>query len=129
MIFDSDKPRVNISAPEPPIAREDKDTVVMACSAVGRPPLFTDIEWYHEKERIALGGRFQGGSVGAPTLTITPVKRQDAGSYTCRLRNDIGWGEQTTSVPLNVTCKSSNTCLYYVDYVMYCTVLALLSIP
>ena len=106
VIYDSDKPRVEVSPPEPPIAREDMDTVVMACSAVGRPPLFTDIEWYHGREKITLGGRFQGGTVKAPTLTIRPVKRQDAGRYTCRLRNDIGWGEKTTHLPLNVTCKS-----------------------
>lgn len=39
------------------------------------------VSWYHNGNLIILSGRFSGGTVSVPSLTITNVSTSDAGRY------------------------------------------------
>lgn len=41
----------------------------------------------------------------SPILRILNVSKDDHGNYTCSLKNEMGWGNSSNSVSLDVMCK------------------------
>ena len=75
------------------------DNLQLTCEAPSRPK--PDITWTKEKPRNQGNtGVVQEGKV----LTITNIKRADAGTFTCTAYNGFGESENRT-VYVNVTCK------------------------
>ena len=101
----ADPPVVSVADPDNSKTREDVDTVTITCTANAKPSTFTAVEWYRGSQRITITGRYMDGTPQRPSLTIKPVKRVDSGKYTCKIQNEIGWGNKTTNVALDVTCK------------------------
>ena len=103
--FLPDPPVLRVVDPDNSKTREDVDTVTITCTANAKPSSFTAVEWYRGSQRITITGRYMDGTPQRPSLTIKPVKRVDSGKYTCKIQNEIGWGNKTTNLALVVTCK------------------------
>lgn len=59
----------------------ETETVTLICIVTSGNP--TQIRWYKDNQLLTLTGRFDGGTVSSPALTITSVVMSDAGSYIC----------------------------------------------
>ncbi|VDI46423.1 Hypothetical predicted protein [Mytilus galloprovincialis] len=72
---------LSVTAPNLLYYPAETEIVTLICIVTTGNP--TQIRWYKDNQLLTLTGRFSGGSVSVPTLTVTSVVMSDAGSYIC----------------------------------------------
>uniref|UniRef100_A0A8D0HIB9 Ig-like domain-containing protein n=1 Tax=Sphenodon punctatus TaxID=8508 RepID=A0A8D0HIB9_SPHPU len=80
-----------------PLLKEG-DSVTLRCSSQSNPPV-SSYRWFHGPRKAPLRGAGTG-----PEVTVTDLRR-DSGPYHCVAENDVGMGEDSAPVHLNVEYK------------------------
>ncbi|XP_030882546.1 carcinoembryonic antigen-related cell adhesion molecule 21-like [Leptonychotes weddellii] len=87
---------------------EDKDSVVLTCSTDNTG---VSIHWFFNGQSLKLTERMKLSQDNS-TLTIDPVRKEDAGNYQCEVSNrvgssksdpirlDVNYGRSTTGLPV-----------------------------
>lgn len=81
---------------------KEGDTVILTCSAKGRPePEFT---WFRDEQKVEPWPWPGPGPGPGPELKIDSIKESEGGNYSCVAQNEHG---NATSKPVNVyvTCE------------------------
>ncbi|KAK7459748.1 hypothetical protein BaRGS_00038931 [Batillaria attramentaria] len=68
------------------------DSVTLECHATAVPPV-SGVTWFKDNDQLTVtssGGKYSGGTVVTPDLTISSLRGEDTGDYYCRLTNMIG---------------------------------------
>jgi len=73
--------------------------VTLLCEVESNPPAV--VSWRR------VGGEQQAVVGNGPSLTLQPVRREQAGSYQCQAENELGLSQPAT-VQLDVQCKNSS---------------------
>lgn len=68
----------------------------LTCLVLGRPQP-TTLSWIRRVKGVETsidltGGKYSGGSIVCPSLTIKCIDKSDEGSYICKARNEAGEG-------------------------------------
>ncbi|XP_070202021.1 hemicentin-1-like isoform X2 [Littorina saxatilis] len=92
-------PQFNSTTPQE-VERTKGETVILFCQFNSRPPA-TSITWYKNGEQLTIAGRYSGGNVTSPDLTITGLTGSDSGVYNCSVTNDI-WTITNNGTELDV---------------------------
>ncbi|KAG7458197.1 hypothetical protein MATL_G00235530 [Megalops atlanticus] len=79
---------------------EDRDSVMLRCSAENGTRVV--YEWYRNGSPSRAGGRLSNSSApDGSVLTISPVRKEDIGDYTCAAKNNVSL-KTSLPVPLSV---------------------------
>nr|XP_035959137.1 carcinoembryonic antigen-related cell adhesion molecule 6-like isoform X4 [Halichoerus grypus] len=86
------------------IVTEDKDSVVLTCSTNNTG---VSIHWFFNGQSLKLTERMKLSQDNS-TLTIDPVRREDAGNYQCEVSNQSN-SSKSDPIRLDVSYERSNT--------------------
>ena len=77
--------------------------VIIRCSYEANPASLVTVRWYHNGKMIDTQSlRYDGGTTRQPSLKIRSVTKEDIGTYSCVLENDLGSGTSDTPAYLDV---------------------------
>ena len=99
------KPSIHISPTHLEAVEGQSHTI--ACS-VASVSVITDVTWicsaagYEIVKVVGVDGKFSGGTLSDPSLTINNIAKSDEGTYVCRATNCFGTTSSECSV---LTCK------------------------
>ncbi|CAC5375676.1 unnamed protein product [Mytilus coruscus] len=79
------KSPLTVTAPNTFYNPAETETISLICIVTAGNP--TRIRWYKNSQLLTVTGRFSGGTVSGPALTITGVVMSDAGTYMCEATN------------------------------------------
>ena len=115
-----DKPRVRLTMdPSLPVREQDQRNVTLFCEVeAGNPASLDAVRWYLDGELLKeLPECFNSSSISSlnnsdlcddidpSKLLLETVERSFQGNYTCRGRNEAGWGDASPNTELHVHCK------------------------
>merc|ERR1740128_97704 len=97
-------PVVRVS-PQNITVNESMDVLIF-CTWDANPPTLTSVQWLKDDEEIVINrDKYEGATLDQPALLLKKAKRHDAGSYSCRLGNDVGTGRSVNDAFLAVQYK------------------------
>jgi len=69
------------------------DQVIIRCTYESNPSALLKVKWYHNGKMIdTLDSRYEGGTLNQPSLKIKSSTKNDIGTYSCVLENEMGSG-------------------------------------
>ena len=100
------KPSIHISPTNVEVVEGQSNTITCSVSSIS---VITDVTWIKTTavgneivSVVGVDGKFSGGTLSDPSLTINNIAKSDEGTYMCRAKNCFG----TTSSEYSVlTCK------------------------
>ena len=100
------RPSIHISPTHVEVVRGQSHTITCSVSSI---PVITDVTWIKTTavgseivNVVGVDGKFSGGTLSDPSLTINNIAKLDEGTYVCTATNCLG----TTSSEYSVlTCK------------------------
>ena len=100
------KPSIHISSTNVEVVEGQSNTITCSVSSISD---ITDVKWTKTTavgneivNVVGVDGKFSGGTLSDPSLTINNIVKSDEGTYVCRATNCFG----TTSSEYSVlTCK------------------------
>ncbi|XP_056016669.1 titin-like isoform X1 [Ostrea edulis] len=126
-----ERPTVSVSGPT-----QSGTTVTIVCTATvtSESPAITAIQWTKNSVAIDIAGsngKYSGGSISIPSLTITTITSTDRGDYRCKATNAVGSTNSTSAVtlapPTTVSVTGPSSVLYGNDVTFTGTVTSDLS--
>ena len=79
------------------------ETVTLACPASASPAP-TTVVWYKDNVQLTVTGRYSGGTLSTPALTISSLTGTDSGDFFCRVTNSLGTAD-SSNMNLDVQCE------------------------
>ena len=71
---------------------------------VSANPAATAVVWYKDNAQLTVTGRYSGGTLSTPDLTISGLSGSDTGRYFCRVTNSLGTTD-SSNINVDVQCK------------------------
>ena len=102
--FQTDAP--NVTTTTTSYTRSISNDVTLLC-AYDANPAATSVTWTKDGQTVDVinsDGKYTGGSVNVPSLTIISLGSDDGGVYVCTVENNQGQGIGS-SITLTIECK------------------------
>ena len=103
-----------LAAPDPPvvIVKPDNLTIdetgefLLFCEYDANPASLASVRWLQGGSVLNLNqSRFDGGNPEQTALLVKNATRDDSGSYSCELTNQVGTGMSDNGVAVDVQCE------------------------
>ena len=101
-VYFTDKPSIRIRPANVKIVEGQSHTITCSISSISE---ITDITWikttavgYEIVNVVGVEGKFSGGTLSDPSLTINNIVKSDEGTYVCRATNCFGTASSEYSV-------------------------------
>lgn len=92
----------------------ETDDFLLFCEYEANPASLEQVRWLRNSHVLNVNqSRFEGGNSEQTALLVKNATRDDTGSYTCELTNNIGSGVSENFINVNIQCE------YYFYFTFY----------